>query len=210
MLFADITKVKDFRPGSIHTITYGKELKTLKGVTNRVEKIFVVQGRFGVRYNNISHVRKRKFFEIVQPGDTVTLATGLLKKHPDLKNTSFTVFAIDPNSGIVGIKSNDGRKAKVTYTNVAKLENSNGEKPLLQSEKLPWGEWLDNRYFIKHQGKIYLRVTGVPGTRRKAAYFIDGKPATKDQVMQLCPKSEFKSPYTDIFTIGIDKIRKIV
>ena len=50
--------VKNTQRGSIHTITYAKELKTRKGVDDTIMKITTLQGRFGVEYDNIKSVQK--------------------------------------------------------------------------------------------------------------------------------------------------------
>lgn len=52
--------VKNTQRGSIHTITYKKELKTRKGVEDTIEKVTTLQGRFGVEYDNIKSVQKAR------------------------------------------------------------------------------------------------------------------------------------------------------
>ncbi|MBO7696470.1 MAG: hypothetical protein J6T10_27850 [Methanobrevibacter sp.] len=52
--------VKKTQRGSIHTITYAKELKTRKGVDDTVIKITTLQGRFGVEYDNIKSVQEAR------------------------------------------------------------------------------------------------------------------------------------------------------
>lgn len=52
--------VKNTQRGSIHTITYAKELKTRKGVDDTIMKITTLQGRFGVEYDNIASVKEAR------------------------------------------------------------------------------------------------------------------------------------------------------
>lgn len=52
--------VKNTQRGSIHTITYKKELKTRKGVEDTIEKVTTLQGRFGVEYDNIKSVQEAR------------------------------------------------------------------------------------------------------------------------------------------------------
>ena len=48
------------KKGTIHTITYAKELKTRKGVEDTVMKVVTTQGRFGVKYDNIQAVKEAR------------------------------------------------------------------------------------------------------------------------------------------------------
>ena len=52
--------IKNTQRGSIHTITYAKELKTRKGVNDTIMKITTLQGRFGVEYDNIKSVQEAR------------------------------------------------------------------------------------------------------------------------------------------------------
>ena len=52
--------VKNTQRGSIHTITYAKELKTRKGVDDTIMKVTTLQGRFGVEYDNIKSVQEAR------------------------------------------------------------------------------------------------------------------------------------------------------
>lgn len=52
--------VKNTQRGSIHTITYAKELKTRKGVDDTIIKVTTLQGRFGVEYDNIQSVKEAR------------------------------------------------------------------------------------------------------------------------------------------------------
>lgn len=52
--------VENTQRGSIHTITYAKELKTRKGVEDTVIKVTTLQGRFGIEYDNIQAVKEAR------------------------------------------------------------------------------------------------------------------------------------------------------
>ena len=65
-------------------------------------------------------------------------------------------------------------------------------KPL--TEQLPWGEWdPECGYLISHKGTHYLRctVSRSPNHHRIVTYLLDGKPATKEEVMPLTRASEW-------------------
>ena len=48
--------ISKLRPGTIHTLTYRKTLKTRPGITDKVTKVTQIQVRFGVSYDNIRQV----------------------------------------------------------------------------------------------------------------------------------------------------------
>ena len=86
----------------------------------------------------------------------------------------------------------------VKYSNIQvesiqarKVADENG-KPL--TEKLPWGEWdPECGYLISHKDTYYLRctVSRSPNHHRVVTYLLDGKPATKEEVMPLTRASEW-------------------
>ena len=43
--------------GAIKSVTFGRELKTLKSVTAKVEKVTTMSARFGITYDNIKNVQ---------------------------------------------------------------------------------------------------------------------------------------------------------
>lgn len=144
--------IKNTRRGSIHTITYVKELKTRKGVEDTIMKVTTLQGRFGVEYDNIKSVKEAR--------------------------TTGTAPAT--NGGLVGSMV-----------------------------------WDDHRYILKNEntGKYQLRVTKCNRWPSKVVYLKNGVPVSKDDVKDLCLKSEFpdynNSKPTPIFNIGIEKVMKI-
>lgn len=144
--------IKNTHRGSIHTITYVKELKTRKGVEDTIMKVTTLQGRFGVEYDNIKSVKEAR-------------ATGA---------------APASNGGLVG--------------NMV---------------------WDDHRYILKNEntGKYQLRVTKCNRWPSKVVYLKNGVPVNKDDIKDLCLKSEFPNcgvgRPAPIFNIGIEKVMKI-
>lgn len=68
-----------------------------------------------------------------------------------------------------------------------KIDNSKS------TDQLPWGEWdPECGYLITHKGNHYLRctVSRSPKHHRSVSYILDGKVATKDQIMDLVRPSE--------------------
>lgn len=49
-------KIASFQKGSVHRISYVKRLQTRKNVTDLVEKVSTIYGKFGVSYDNIQKV----------------------------------------------------------------------------------------------------------------------------------------------------------
>lgn len=52
--------VASFKKGTIRTMEYSKELKTRKGVTDKITKKTVIQIRTGVKYDNIASVQESR------------------------------------------------------------------------------------------------------------------------------------------------------
>lgn len=62
-----------------------------------------------------------------------------------------------------------------------------------QNTGLPWGQWKQYPYIIENKGNEYLRCTLGANNKIKTSYFIDGNPATKEEVQVICLKSAFSS-----------------
>jgi hypothetical protein len=85
-------------------------------------------------------------------------------------------------------------RAGIDYANLAAVKQGieAGEREAV--EPLPWGEWVAFPFIIAHKGAEYVRLYPAVFDNLKATveYFIDGKPATVEQVRPLCLASEFR------------------
>lgn len=72
-----------------------------------------------------------------------------------------------------------------------------GLEPIFKAKKLPWGEWSVQNKIITHKGETYVRLYEFDGGKCTKQYFIDGKPATADEVKIILsfipPKKEPKT-----------------
>lgn len=57
-----------------------------------------------------------------------------------------------------------------------------GLPPIFKAKKLPWGEWALLNKTISHKGETYVRLYEYEGGKCTKQYFIDGKPATAEEV----------------------------
>lgn len=87
-------------------------------------------------------------------------------------------------------------RAGIDYANLAEVKNgiATGERDEVQA--LPWGEWAQFPFIIRHNDKEYVRM--YPATfanlqeKISVEYFIDGQAATLADVQPLCLASEFR------------------
>jgi len=97
----------------------------------------------------------------------------------------------------------------VNYDNIAAVKEKRAEGTLpAENAGLPWGEWDQFPYTIKHKNEMYFRCTAlrnnfVPQTM----YFVDGIEIDKATVQAMCLASEFKdSSDNEVFTIKVSSI----
>jgi len=82
----------------------------------------------------------------------------------------------------------------VTYSHINVEEIQARPIEAGEAEKLPWGEWdQDCDCLISHKDNYYLRctVSRSPKHHRIVSYLLDGRPATKEEVMPLTRASEW-------------------
>lgn len=90
-----------------------------------------------------------------------------------------------------------------------KAKRATGELPEV-NRGLPWGRWKMYPYTITHKGRDYIRVALDKNNKLTSAYFINGQPATKEQVMNICTKAAFSDGSTpDILTICTENVISI-
>jgi hypothetical protein len=59
---------------------------------------------------------------------------------------------------------------------------ANGEVAEFKAEPLPWGEWYLADRLISHKEQFYLRFYLLRGEHMESVYYVDGRPATEDEV----------------------------
>lgn len=124
----DIDKiVKNTQKGSIHTIVYGKKLKTRAGCGDVYEKVTVTQGRFGVEYNNLKAVVNGRNVGNL-PVEPCALPKGTTwSEYP---------FYINGKSGIQlrVARANSGYGKTTYFKNGQKIDKATAEAACLASE----------------------------------------------------------------------------
>ncbi len=98
----------------------------------------------------------------------------------------------------------------IAYSHISAVANKARPIDTNEPDKLPWGEWdPECGYLIAHKGTHYLRctVSRSPNHHRTVTYLLDGKPATKEEVMPLTRASEW-TPREDeyVFNPKIENI----
>jgi hypothetical protein len=126
-----------------------------------------------------------------------------LKAHKDRKVEKITKLIIRGGIGYDNMKAvMEGRE--------------NGTLPE-ENAGLPWGEWADEEgIHITHKGSDYVRMYPASGINiatghkfvPEVSYLLDGKEVPKEEVMDLCQKSEFPDKKEEplCFTIKLDNL----
>jgi hypothetical protein len=70
-----------------------------------------------------------------------------------------------------------------------RLERQENER-CFETEKLPWGEWIEVNKIIAHKGDLYLRTYITKNSKPKFTYMLDGTPMTEEQLLEV--KTFFK------------------
>jgi hypothetical protein len=104
----------------------------------------------------------------------------------------------------------------VNYENRAVVQDAraNGDAPETNAG-LPWGEWEQFPYVIRHKEKRYVRLYPVrdgEGKPRacKVVYRVNGRAATRSEVEALCLAGEFSSGApTECYTLAVDNLRAV-
>ena len=69
-----------------------------------------------------------------------------------------------------------------------------GSEANFEAQSLPWGEWLITNKVIKHKDALYLRYYSVANTLTESEYYVNGKPATSEQIEQIKSLLPTKAP----------------
>ncbi len=102
-------------------------------------------------------------------------------------------------------------RAGINYDNVkaVKEKRESGELPA-ENAGLPWGEWHQFPYVIRHKGKFYFRLYTVANNfTPKTVYFVNGVESDRATVEPLCLASEFYDKITDCFTYPLEGILSV-
>lgn len=72
------------------------------------------------------------------------------------------------------------------YTNAVnnRLEKQGGEREFV-AQNLPYGKWVNGQEnkLIEHKGELYLRFYTMKNAKSEKAYFVNGMPATAEQIV---------------------------
>lgn len=130
----EFNEVKDlvtgFTKGSIHTITYSKQLKTRKGVADVITKRSETQGRFGVDYDNIKTV-----YQARNTGELPTENAGL--SGMEWVEDGFPYFLKSQKTGKIQLRVsrvNSGNNKTTYYKNGVECQKADVEALCLKSE----------------------------------------------------------------------------
>ena len=115
--------------------------------------------------------------------------------------------------GVTVVKRTHGTvRTGVAYDNMGavQLKRNVGILPQ-QNMGLTWGEWSIYPFFIRHNGKDYLRVALDKNNHLESEYFVNGVRSTKEQAQIYCTKAAFPTNGSkpDVLTICCDNIISI-
>jgi hypothetical protein len=86
-------------------------------------------------------------------------------------------------NGVVTKRAEGQVQLNYSYGNaVNNRREKEGMDRSFEPEPLRWGEWLVPNKIITHKGKLYLRYYLIPGQYLDDEYFVDGRPATDDEL----------------------------
>ena len=92
-------------------------------------------------------------------------------------------------SGLAGVSKRVSQKVAINHNYLAdvrkRIAEKGGNPNDFTKESLPWGVWeLDNKV-IAHKGERYLRYYGIEGEYPQVEFFVNGLPATPQQVADI-------------------------
>lgn len=100
--------------------------------------------------------------------------------------TTETTVKIPKKYGLCGVVTKVVSKVvqlNYSYENAVnnRLEREGKDRDF-EAQKLPWGEWFVANKIIAHKGKFYLRYYDYNNNVLNKVYFVDGRPATADEL----------------------------
>jgi hypothetical protein len=103
-------------------------------------------------------------------------------------------------------------RAGIDYDNMkaVKEKRESGELPA-ENAGLPWGEWVAFPYLIAHKDKHYLRLYPNGNGKIETQYFLNGSPATMEEISSYVLASELpKGEKPDCITVSLENIEELV
>jgi hypothetical protein len=103
-------------------------------------------------------------------------------------------------------------RAGVDYDSmkVVKEKRESGELPA-ENAGLPWGQWVEFPYLIAHKDKHYLRLYPNGNGKIETQYFLNGSPATMEEISSYVLASELpKGEKPDCITVSLENIEELV
>ena len=79
------------------------------------------------------------------------------------------------------------------------------------ADSLSWGVWvegLENKVIV-HKEEYYLRLYDIHGKRAKVTYFVDGVPATEEQIVEFSQFFSKSNPSAKQLAHGIEEERQV-
>lgn len=93
---------------------------------------------------------------------------------------------------------------------VVKEKRESGELPA-ENAGLPWGQWVAFPYLIAHKDKHYLRLYPNGNGKIETQYFLNGSPATMEEISSYVLASELpKGEKPDCITVSLENIEELV
>lgn len=133
MTYEQINKrINECKKGTIHTISYTKELKTRKGVTDKIEKRTKTQGRFGVTYDNIKTVKESR-----EEGYLPAENAGLPKGTEWLDDRRLFIKSVKTGAIQLRVARANGNKTITEYYKNGVLVDKSEVEPLCLKSEFP-------------------------------------------------------------------------
>jgi len=81
-------------------------------------------------------------------------------------------------------------RSGITYDNMGDVIEGREDGTLpAENAGLPWGEWIVFPYHVGHKGADYVRLYPAKGAKVTATYTVDGRPATREEVLGMMTPS---------------------
>jgi hypothetical protein len=98
-------------------------------------------------------------------------------------------------------------RAGINFANLGSVKDAiaNGERGAVQP--LPWGEWQQFPYVIKHKESFYLRLYPAKNAKVETTYLVNGQITTKADFDSYLTPSDAKSPDKfECFTVKCENV----
>lgn len=103
-------------------------------------------------------------------------------------------------------------RAGVNYDNIQNVKEAreSGNLPS-QNMGLPWGEWDEFPYTIRHKGSLYYRFSALhnKNSPKSVSYLWNGQEISEEEAKAIALASEFKPSKSEVFNLKEENIREI-